>query len=227
MESDLDMKSLATAGTATGPHAGQPIATRGPALEEAGAVVLLVHGRNASPQSILTIADALGNDRVAYVAPGAAQHTWYPYSFLSETERNEPGLSSGLSVLESLVTTLEARGVPASRIVLLGFSQGACLSSEFAVRHARRYGGVVAYSGGLIGPPGTSWEQPGDFGGTPVFLGCSDVDAHIPVERVYESEAVFQRMGAEVTRRIYPGMGHVVNDDEVAFTRDLLRQITG
>jgi predicted esterase len=193
----------------------------------ARAVVILVHGRNATPANILPLGDVIGEDGVAYLAPTAADHTWYPFSFLAPTEGNEPGISSGLSVLEGLVERLESTGIPASRIVLAGFSQGACLASEFAVRHARRFGGVVAYSGGLIGPAGTTWDYPGDFAGTPVFLGCSDVDPHIPLSRVHESDEVFRRMGARVTRRIYAGMGHLVNDDEIAFTQDLLRSIAG
>jgi predicted esterase len=203
------------------------VETRGLPIAAAAAAVILVHGRNAAPANILTVADALGNERVAYVAPAAAGNTWYPYSFLADIPRNEPGISSGLQVLDGLVSWLDEQGIPPSRVVLLGFSQGACLASEYAVRHARRFGGVVAYSGGLIGPPGTEWSWPGSFDGTPVFLGCSDVDPHIPLARVNESEAVFRSMGAEVTKRIYPGMGHLVNEDEIVFTRALLQEITG
>jgi predicted esterase len=212
---------------AAAPHGGQPVLTRGTPLERARAAMILVHGRNAAPANILTIADALGNDGVAYLAPGAAGNTWYPYSFLAETRMNEPGITSGLQVLAGLVTSLEERGIPSGRIILLGFSQGACLASEFAVRHARRFGGLVAYSGGLIGPPGTRWEYPGAFDGTPVFLGCSDVDPHIPLGRVEESAEVFRAMGAQVTQRIYPSMGHLVNDDELAFARTLLEAVAG
>jgi predicted esterase len=209
------------------PHAGQPVESRGAAVDVARGAVILVHGRNAEPANILTIAGALANERVAYLAPAAAGHTWYPFSFLTELSQNEPDISSGLEILDGLVTWLEEGGIPPHQIVLLGFSQGACLASEYAVRHARRFGGVVAYSGGLIGPPGTEWNYPGSFDGTPVFLGCSDVDPHIPLARVNESEAVFRRMGAEVTKRIYPGMGHLVNEDEIAFARAHLREITG
>jgi predicted esterase len=209
------------------PHAGQPVLRRGPEPEQATAVVILTHGRGASPEDIIGLADAVGDRHVAYLAPAAAGHTWYPLSFLSDIPRNEPGISSGLSVLDRLVKDLEARGVPSSRVVIGGFSQGACLASEFAVRHARRYGGVVAYSGGVIGPPGTTWDHPGSFEGTPVLLGCSDVDPHIPLARVNESEAVFTRMGADVDKRIYPGMGHLVNEDEIQFTKELLRKIGG
>ncbi len=135
---------------------------------------------------------------------------------------NEPDLSSALTALARLVDEVVARGIGRDRIVLLGFSQGACLCAEFAVRQAARYGGVVVLSGGLIGPPGTAWPDAGSLDGTPVFLGCSDVDAHIPRARVQESAAVFARLGARVTTRLYPGMGHVVNDDEVAHARQVL-----
>lgn len=215
------------AGHPSDPHAGHPVDGAGPPIEEADGAVLLVHGRGASPADILTIADALGDERFSYLAPAAAGGTWYPYSFMDEIERNEPGISSGLGVLDGLIGWLDEQGIASSQVVLLGFSQGACLASEYAVRHARRFGGVVAFSGGLIGPPGTVWEYPGSLDGTPVFLGCSDVDPHIPLERVDESEVVLRGMGGEVTKRIYPGMGHVVNDDEIAFARTLLQEIAG
>jgi predicted esterase len=211
---------------AIAPHAGQPVLTAGAPLSAASpGVVIMVHGRSAGPENILDLVPAFERPLLTYLAPTAAGRTWYPYSFMADKERNEPGLSSGLSVLASLVDHVERAGVPRSRIVLLGFSQGACLASEFSVRHASRFGGVVAFSGGLIGPPGTAWEYPGAFDGTPVFLGCSDVDAHIPAERVDESAAVFARMGARVTKRFYPGMGHFVNDDEIAFARTMLDAI--
>ena len=197
----------------------------GAPLGQAGAAMIMVHGRNAAPRNILDLVPRIDQSGFAFLAPAAAGNTWYPFSFMAERERNEPGLSSGLSVLAHLVAQVEAAGVSKDRIVLLGFSQGACLTAEFAVRHAARYGAVILYSGGLIGPEGTVWEYPGGFDGTPVFLGCSDVDGHVPKTRVDASAAVFARMGAEVTERIYPGMGHLVNDDEVAFTRTLLRRL--
>ena len=187
--------------------------------------MILVHGRNAAPTNILDLVPRIDQPGFAYLAPAAADKTWYPFSFMAARERNEPGLSSGLSVLEHLVAQIEAGGVAKDRIVLLGFSQGACLTAEFAVRHAARYGAVILYSGGLIGPEGTVWDYPGRFDATPVFLGCSDVDGHVPKTRVDESAAVFTRMGADVTERIYPGMGHLVNDDEIAFTRTLLAKL--
>ena len=185
--------------------------------------MIMVHGRYASPSDILSLGVAINRPRVACIAPAAAGSAWYPFSFLAPREQNEPGLSSALGVLESLVAGLMERSVPLHKIVLLGFSQGACLASEFSVRHPRRYGGVLALSGGLIGPPGTTWDDIiGSFDGMPVFLGCSDVDGHIPRERVIESEGVFKRMGARVTRTLYPGMGHLVNDDEIVEVRAVL-----
>ncbi len=207
------------------PHAHQPVATHGAKLAEARAAMIMVHGRNAAPENILDLARYFGESGIAYLAPAAAGNSWYPYSFMAEMERNEPGLSSGLSVLADLVKQIEAAGIPKERTVLLGFSQGACLAAEFSVRNAARYGGVIVYSGGLIGPEGTTWTHRGRFDGTPVFLGCSDVDGHVPVTRLEESAAVFERMGAAVTKRIYPGMGHLVNDEEIAFTRELLREL--
>ena len=187
--------------------------------------MIMVHGRNAAPANILDLVPRIDRPGLAYLAPAAAGKAWYPYSFMAERERNEPGLSSGLSVLAHLVAQVEAAGIARDRIVLLGFSQGACLTAEFAVRHAARYGAVILYSGGLIGPDATVWEYAGGFDGAPVFLGCSDVDGHVPRTRVDASAAVFARMGADVTERIYPGMGHLVNDDEIAFTRTLLRRL--
>jgi predicted esterase len=209
-----------------GPHSGQRVEVRGRPLAEARAAMLMVHGRGASPESILTLVDALEHPDFAYIAPAAAGGTWYPYSFMADKARNEPWLSSALERLGEVLSDIVTHGVPASRIILLGFSQGACLASEFAVRNAQRFGGVVAYSGGLIGPPGTTWQNDGSFADTPVFLGCSDIDAHVPKERVEESAAVFERMGARVTERIYPSMGHLVNDDEIAFTSELMRLLT-
>jgi phospholipase/carboxylesterase len=194
----------------------------GAPLAGAPAAVILVHGRNAAPENILDLVPRLERPALAHLAPAAANRTWYPYSFMAEIASNEPWLSSGLSVLGSLVERVESAGIPRSRIVLAGFSQGACLSAEFAVRHASRLGGVVLFSGGVIGPPGTRWEYEGGFGGTPVFLGCSDVDHHVPASRVEESAALFTRMGADVTLKLYPGMGHVIADDEIAHAQRIL-----
>jgi predicted esterase len=208
------------------PHTGRPVLAAGAPLGKGRGVVVMVHGRNASPQDILTLVPALDRPDFTYLAPAAANRTWYPYSFLTETSKNEPDLSSALSTIHTLVEGTIARGgIRRDRIVLLGFSQGACLAAETAVRHAGRYGGVIVFSGGLIGPPGTTWTGPGSFAGTPIFLGCSDQDAHIPKSRVEESADVFRRMEADVTMRLYPGMGHLVSDDEIAAARAILDRI--
>jgi predicted esterase len=202
------------------PHFGNTIGYAGASLEEASTVMLMVHGRNAAPANILDLFARLDRPNVAAIAPAAAGGVWYPNRFIAPREENEPGITSALFVLESLVRDLQARGFASHNIVLLGFSQGACLTAEFAFRHPRAYGGVMVLSGGLIGPPGTTWEhQAGALLDVPVFLGCSDVDSHIPKERVLETEAVFAGMGAAVTRRFYPGMGHLVNDDEIGVVR--------
>ena len=189
--------------------------------------MILVHGRGGSAEDMLGLAAELRRPELAYLAPQAAGHTWYPYSFLAPLEQNEPGLSSGLQLLGDLLAHVEQAGIPAERTVLLGFSQGACLSLEYAARNARRFAGVVALSGGLIGPPGTPRDYAGTFEATPVFLGCSDRDPHIPKERVDESAQVFERMGAAVTERIYPGLGHTVNEDELDFVRLLVAPLAG
>lgn len=184
--------------------------------------MILVHGRGATPRNILELADALVHPAFTYLAPAAAGNTWYPNSFMAPVASNEPGISSGLAVLDGLLERVTAAGVPRDRVVLAGFSQGACLMTEFAVRHAGRYGGVLAFSGGLIGPPGTTWSFDGDLEGTPTFFGCSDVDPHVPRERVDESAEVFSRMGARVEKRLYPGMGHLINADELRFARKIV-----
>lgn len=204
------------------PHAGQPVLRRGPAPTQARLAVILIHGRGDSAAGIMGLADHVDLTDVTWVAPQAAGHTWYPYSFLAPMAQNEPGLGSALKMVGGLVASLQAEGVPPERIVLMGFSQGACLSQEFAARHARRYHAVMGLSGGLIGPPGTPRDYAGAFDGTPVFLGCSDIDPHIPVERVHESAEVFRRMGAVVDERIYPRMAHTVNYDEIEAVRALL-----
>jgi phospholipase/carboxylesterase len=209
------------------PHASQEVVQAGQPLGESQAVVILVHGRNASPQNILELAGPLAHPAVTWLAPAAASSTWYPFSFLTDRARNEPFLSSALRRLETLVTQAIDAGVPRQRIVLLGFSQGACLASEFVATRPARYGGLVAFSGGLIGPPGTRWDTGGSLDGTPAFFGCSDIDAHVPKDRVDESAEVLTAMGATVTLRIYPGMGHVVNADELDHARRIIAAAAG
>ena len=209
------------------PHARQPVLTSGPKPADARVAVVLIHGRGGSPDDLLALAEELGVADAAYIAPQAAGNTWYPYPFLAPMDRNEPYLSSALRRIGTLIDEMAAQGVGAEKIAILGFSQGACLSLEFAARHARRYAGVFALSGGLIGPPGTQRDYEGSFDDTPIFLGCSDVDPHIPVERVRESAAVCRRMGAAVDERIYPRMGHTVNRDEIEVVRAILSQTPG
>ena len=187
---------------------------------------VLVHGRGATGESILTLVPELDVPDLAYVAPQAPGNTWYPESFLAPLQRNEPWLSNGLHILNGAVEELEGKGIPQRRIALLGFSQGACLMLEFAARNAARYGALVGWSGGLIGPRGTPRTYPGSFEGTPVFLGCSDRDPHVPAWRVEETGEVLGRMGAEVDLRLYPGLPHTVNEDELQAARALLARMT-
>ncbi len=205
-----------------GPHQNQRVEIAGTPITEARGAVLMVHGRDASPESILTLVPVLARPQFAYLAPAAAGGTWYPNSFLASIPSNEPGITSGLQAIADLLAQVQKMGIPLERTVLLGFSQGACLSVEFAARHARRYGGVITFSGGLIGPDGTPRDYSGSFDGTPVFLGCSDVDSHVPKERVEETAQVLRRMGAAVTMRLYPGMSHEVNDDEIAHAQAII-----
>jgi phospholipase/carboxylesterase len=209
------------------PHANQPLLRTGADDSTARAAMIMIHGRNAGPANILDLVPVLKRPEFVYLAPTAASGTWYPFSFMMPRERNEPGISSGLFVIESLVTDLLAQGFAPHQIMLLGFSQGACLASEFSIRHPRRYGGVMALSGGLIGEPGTTWDDVTTTAleGTPVFLGCSDVDAHIPAERVLETEAVFRRLGANVTRKLYPGMAHTVIADEIEHVQRVMDDV--
>jgi phospholipase/carboxylesterase len=207
------------------PHKDQPILFEGASLDRARAVMIMVHGRGANARSILTLVPELAQTDIAFVAPQAANNTWYPYSFLHPITSNEPYLTSALNALTALVHRLNDAGFPNEKIMLLGFSQGACLSSEFVARNAARYGGLFVLSGGLIGPDGTPRNYPGSLDGTPVFLGCSDMDPHIPLARVHESTEVLRKLGGNVTERIYPGMGHIVNEDEISFVRGVINNI--
>ncbi len=201
------------------PHAGQPVLSRGAPLAGAKAAMIMVHGRGASAEDILGLAEELQAPNVAYLAPQAAGNVWYPQSFLSPIESNEPGITSGLALLGTIERQVRDAGIPPEAVFLLGFSQGACLILEYAARNARRFGGIFGLSGGLIGPDGTPRDYPGSMAGTPVLLGCSDVDPHIPKARVLLSADVFERLGARVSARLYPNMGHTVNEDELEAVR--------
>jgi phospholipase/carboxylesterase len=206
----------------TGPHQGQPVLTAGEPLEQANAAMIMLHGRGASAEDILSLATEVNQPGFAYLAPQAAGHSWYPNRFLAPLASNEPGISSGLAVIATLFERLADAGIGPERTILLGFSQGACLSLEFASRNARRYGGIVGLSGSLIGPDDTERAYPGSLQETPIFLGCSDRDVHIPKERVLLSSEVLQQQGGTVTTRIYPRMGHTVNNDELDAVRAML-----
>lgn len=208
-----------------GPHDGRPALVQGRPLEEATAAMILVHGRGASAGSIVELRRVLDHPEFAYFAPEAANNSWYPHSFLAPLHRNEPGLSSGLQTIGDLVTRASDHGIQPHRIVIGGFSQGACLASEFVARNPRRYGGLLIFSGGLIGPAVTAAEYPGSLEGTPAFLGCSDRDAHIPLERVEESAAVLTGMGAAVVKQIYPNMGHTIIKDEIDRARQIVTKL--
>lgn len=204
-----------------------PVLTTGKALGEAKAAMILLHGRGATAQSILPLAGELYHSDFVYLAPQAAGNQWYPNRFMTPLAGNEPYLSAALAVVGGLVGQLGQAGIPPEKVVLAGFSQGACLALEYAGRNAQRYGAVIGFSGGLIGPPGTEWEFGGALDGTPIFLGCSDVDFHIPAFRVEETAETLRRLGGDVTMRLYPGMEHTIVEDELAFARQMIEGMMG
>ncbi len=208
-----------------GPHAGQAVLREGPAVASARKAVIAIHGRGAGAADIIGLSRAIDLPGVAWLAPEASSHTWYPYSFLMPVEQNQPFLDSALSVVGGLLQHLEDSGLPAERVVLLGFSQGACLVSEFVARHPRRYGGLVVFSGGLIGEEIDPAGYGGALEGMPVFGGCSDIDPHIPLERFEITGEVLAGMGAAVDFRVYPGMGHTINIDELTAAKELIAAV--
>lgn len=210
---------------ATDSHQGQPVLQAGLSLEQAHKAMIMIHGRGASAQDILTLVPELNQPDFAYLAPQAANYTWYPNRFMEPIASNEPWLSSALALVGSLIDRVSMAGIPLERTMLLGFSQGACLTLEFVARNARRYGGVAGLSGGLIGPDDTPRDYPGNLNGTPIFLGCSDIDPHIPSYRVDETSEVLQRLGAQVTKRLYPNMDHTINLDEIDFVRSMMQAL--
>lgn len=198
-------------------HQHQPVLMRGAPLDQARLAMILLHGRGASAEDILSLADALPRFGVAFFAPQAANRSWYPNRFIAPVETNEPHLTSALEAIGDLTAKIVARSIPHERIMLLGFSQGACLALEFAARNPCCYGGVFGLSGALIENGDRPRDYAGDMAGAPVFLGCSEADPHIPLERVHRTTMAFHRLGADVTERIYPGLGHSVNADELTF----------
>jgi phospholipase/carboxylesterase len=209
----------------TGPHQDQPLVTAGTPVADADAALVAVHGRGATARSIVDMTSRLHREGLAVLAPQAARNTWYPNSFLEPVERNEPGRSSGLDAVGDAVETATDAGIPVENVLVLGFSQGGCLASEFVARNPRRYGGAVAFSGGLIGQTVDPADYEGDLQGTPYFVGCSDVDPHIPVERVHVTTETFERLNADVEERIYEGMGHGVNEDEIQYVDGMVEAL--
>lgn len=206
-------------------HQGQPIYQIGKPLSEAKAAMIMIHGRFAGPNGILPHINDFEGDDFAYLAPAAAEYTWYPDRFLVSTAKNEPYLSSGLKVIDELLKHIEEAGIPAEKTILLGFSQGGCLALEYAARNPQKFGGVVGWSSGLIGADDELTGYEGSLDGTPVFMGCSDVDFHIPLERVHQSSEIMKNLGAEVDSRIYPNMGHTVNLDEIKAVNAMIKSL--
>jgi predicted esterase len=203
-------------------HLNQPVLFTGEKIESASAAMILIHGRGSTAEDILSLSNEFIQPGFLYAAPQAFGNTWYPYSFLRPAEENEPGLSSGLNVIDMLVNKIIKAGISLEKIILLGFSQGACLVLEYAARNAKKYGGIIGFSGGLIGNKINIENYRGTFEQAPVFLGCSDVDPHIPKERVDETEKIIKNMGGNVTKRIYKNMGHTINIDEISFVQNLI-----
>ncbi|HLU81041.1 MAG TPA: alpha/beta fold hydrolase [Flavobacteriaceae bacterium] len=208
-----------------GPHQHISPVEYGAPPTRAKAAMLMVHGRGATARGIIALADEFAQPDFFYTAPQAQGHTWYPYSFLAPKEKNQPGISSGLQAIYDLLESIIKSGIPREKIILLGFSQGACLASEFLARHPQKLGGLVAFSGGLIGPEINQKDYSGEMHHTPVFLGCSDIDSHIPKERVDETESIFQKLGAVVDKRIYKGMAHTINEDEIKAVRAMMAKL--
>lgn len=215
-------------GDGSDPHADGPLVTAGAPAGATEVAVVLLHGRGATASGTVRLAEPLYRHGVTVYAPGADRSRWYPYSFLAPVERNEPHLSSALRRVEAVVERATGT-LPTDRVVVGGFSQGACLAAEFAVRHPRRYGGVFVLSGGLVGPDDRLDDPPfeGSLAGTPVFLGCGDADEHVPVERIRRTAEVIRTLDGDVTERVYEGLSHEINDDEFDVVGALLDHLLG
>jgi predicted esterase len=206
------------------PHLTQPVYSAGAKLEEASSALLLLHGRGSTADDILSLATYLDFPTFAYLAPQAEGYSWYPNRFIAPVEQNEPYLSAGLAKIEAIVKEVESHRIGVDKIFIGGFSQGACLATEYVVRNPRRYGGLLVFSGGYIGPLDEQRHPSGNFNGMPAFLGCSDPDPHIPLQRVRETSVLLQAMGAKVREKIYPNMGHTIIDDEIELARQVISE---
>jgi predicted esterase len=204
------------------PHETSQVYSAGPKLDEASAVLILLHGRGATAEDILSLSTDLTQPGLAFLAPQAEDYSWYPNRFIFPIEQNEPYLSSALDLVDKIIKHVEDIGIPTEKIFIGGFSQGACLASEYIIRNPKKYGGLLVFSGGYIGPLNIQRQPNGDLDGTPALLGCSDSDPHIPLQRVKETTALLEAMGAKVKEKIYPNMGHTIIDDEIELARDLI-----
>jgi phospholipase/carboxylesterase len=207
------------------PHATGEIVTEGARLADAAGAIILLHGRGAAAEDILGLGRAITPSGWALLAPEAAGNTWYPYSFLEPRERNEPFLTTALERVQTAMDTALNGGIPVEKIVIAGFSQGACLSTEFVGRNPRRYGALLVFTGGLIGPPGASLRRSGDLAGTPALLSSGDPDPHVPWGRVAQSAEELIKIGGRVSLRRFPGRPHTILDEEMNLARELLRQV--
>src|SRR5687767_9534787 len=207
------------------PHQGQPVYARGASLESASVAMIMIHGRGATAADILSLADEFDAADVAYLAPQAAGGQWYPNRFIAPVATNEPWLSSALAVVGDALAHVAGAGIPAERTLLLGFSQGACLTLEYAARNPRRYGGLIGLSGALIENGDQPRDYTGSLDGTPVFLGCGVPDPHIPEGRLQRTADLLRGLGGDVTLREYPGMGHMVSEDEVEFVKGMIERV--
>ena len=206
------------------PHKEENVIYAGSAIEDADSVMILLHGRGADAASMKSLIDEIYREGMIYIIPQAANNSWYPYRFIEKRETNEPGISSGLLLIDSIVNALIKNNIARQNIYLLGFSQGACLAADYAARYPGRFGGVFALSGGLIGNKINADDYNGNLQQTPVFFGCSDADFHIPEQRIHESVQVFANLNAIVTKKIYPAMGHTINRDELNFVNQVLSE---
>jgi phospholipase/carboxylesterase len=207
------------------PHRDTPVVRLGSDLSQAQFALVLLHGRGSNAQDILGLAAEFGDGRIAYLAPQAAGNSWYPYSFLAPIEENEPWLTSAISKVDAIVRLCDASGVQRERVVVCGFSQGACLASEYVARNPARYGGLIAFTGGLIGPPGADLHHPGSLDGTPALLSSGDPDPHVPWARVESSARELELMGAHVRLMRYPDRPHTVLKEEIEAAREIIRPL--